>query len=245
MRKLSIDILVQDAGLSGYQPLQAMNQSFTLNMDFSVPVCHRPGDQDWVKSPADGVSRIHLEREAEESGHTTSFVRFEPGSCFPQHRHPQGEELFVLSGVFSDENGDYPAGTYIRNPPGSLHKPYTNEGCTLFVKLDQFQPDDDRQVVMRPDDRQWRPGIGNLKVLALHSHHTESTALVYWPENETFQPHTHWGGEEIVVLQGRFMDEYGAYPQGSWIRSPHLSNHYPRVEEATLILVKVGHLPVE
>jgi len=37
--------------------------------------------------------------------------------------------------------------------------------------------------------------------------------------------------------------EYGQYPEGSWIRSPHLSEHFPRVEEETLILVKVGHLP--
>ena len=225
--------------------MQDLNKQFVRNIDFSVPVCHRPGELDWVKSPADGVSRIHLEREAEESGHTTSFVRFEPGSYFPQHTHPQGEELFVMSGVFSDENGDYPAGSYIRNPPGSLHKPFTREGCTLFVKLDQFQPGDDTQVVIRPDDREWRPGIGNLKVAPLHSHNTESTALVYWPENEIFQPHTHWGGEEIVVLEGRFLDEHGVYPHGSWIRSPHMSKHYPRVEEETLILVKVGHLPID
>ncbi|MCF6264135.1 MAG: cupin domain-containing protein [Xanthomonadales bacterium] len=67
-------------------------------------------------SPADGVSHVHLERSAEESGHVTSFVKFEPGSYFPAHSHPNGEEIFVLEGVFSDENGDYPAGTYIRNP---------------------------------------------------------------------------------------------------------------------------------
>lgn len=214
-------------------------------MDFSVPVCHRPDDRGWVTSPADGVSRIHLEREAGESGHTTSFVRFEPGSRFPRHSHIQGEELYIMSGVFTDEHGDYPAGSYIRNPPGSCHQPHTREGCTLFVKLEQFQRDDNRRVVVRPEDHQWHPGIGNLRVLALHSHNTESTALVYWPKDEVFQPHTHWGGEEIVVLDGRFIDEYGEYPKGSWIRSPHMSTHFPRVEEETLILVKVGHLPVD
>ena len=214
-------------------------------MNFSVPVCHRPNDGDWVKSPADGVSRIHLEREAEECGHATSFVRFEPGSYFPRHTHPQGEELYIMSGVFSDENGDYPAGSYVRNPPGSSHEPFTREGCTLFVKLDQFQHDDSRQVVVRPEDRVWRHGIGNLRVVSLHTHNNESTALVYWPENEIFQPHTHWGGEEIVVLEGRFIDDHGEYPRGSWIRSPHMSKHFPRVEEETLILVKIGHLPAE
>jgi anti-sigma factor ChrR (cupin superfamily) len=113
----------------------------------------------------------------------------------------------------------------------------------LFVKLDQFQQGDDETVVILPQQHQWRQGIGNLHVLSLHSYLGENTALVHWPENEVFQPHTHWGGEEIVVIKGRFIDEYGEYPAGSWIRSPHLSKHFPRVEEETLILVKVGHLP--
>jgi anti-sigma factor ChrR (cupin superfamily) len=211
-------------------------------MSFSEPACYKPGDGSWIKSPADGVSRIHLEREALESGHTTSFVKFEPNSFFPQHQHPLGEEIYVLDGVFSDENGDYPAGSYLRNPPGSQHKPFTKEGCTLFVKLDQFHRDDSRHVVLRPDQQHWSQGLGNLKVTSLHQHNTESTALVWWPENEVFQPHTHWGGEEIIVISGRFIDEYGEYPEGSWVRSPHMSKHFPRVEEETLILVKVGHL---
>ena len=219
-----------------------MNDTCLLNMDFTQTACLLAKDRQWIKSPADGVSRIPLEREAAESGHTTSFVKFEPESFFPEHSHPQGEEIYVLDGVFSDENGDYPAGTYIRNPPGSRHKPFTKPGCTLFVKLDQFQKDDNKHVVIRPEDHQWQAGIGNLKVLSLHNHNTESTALVHWPENEVFQPHTHWGGEEIVVIRGKFIDEYGEYPAGSWIRSPHMSKHCPRVEEETLILVKVGHL---
>ena len=217
---------------------------YLLNMDFEQPVCVPGGDSDcWVTSPADGVSRIHLERVAKESGHTTSFVRFEAGSSFPQHSHPQGEEIYVLDGVFSDEAGDYPAGSYIRNPPGSRHAPFTHQGCTLFVKLDQFQQGDNEKVVILPEQQRWRQGIGNLRVLSLHSYLAESTALVHWPKNEVFQPHSHWGGEEIVVIKGCFIDEYGEYPAGSWIRSPHLSKHFPRVEEETLILVKVGHLP--
>ena len=219
-----------------------MTDNIRLNMDFSKVACIRPHLQPWQKSPADGVSRRPLERETAESGHTSSFVKFEPGSYLPPHQHPQGEEIYVLEGTFSDENGDYPAGTYIRNPPGSTHKPFTRDGCTLFVKLDQFQSDDAQHVVIRPEQQHWRPGIGNLKVISLHTHHTESTALVWWPENEVFQPHTHWGGEEVVVIKGRFIDEHGEYPAGSWVRSPHLSKHFPRVEEETLILVKVGHL---
>jgi anti-sigma factor ChrR (cupin superfamily) len=211
-------------------------------MDFSKVVCLRPENQEWVTSPADGVSRVHLERVAEESGHVTSFVKFEPSSYFPPHTHPHGEEVLVLDGVFSDENGDYPAGTYIRNPPGSFHKPFTKDGCKLFVKLEQFKSDDTEQVVIRPDDQQWRQGIGNLTVLSLHMHGTVSTALVAWPKGEVFQPHHHMGGEEVVVISGKFIDEFGEYPAGTWLRSPHMSEHFPRVEEETLIYVKVGHL---
>lgn len=219
-----------------------MHNPYLLNMDFTKVACLLAQDRQWIKSRADGVSRIPLEREAAESGHTTSFVKFEPGSYFPQHRHPQGEEIYVLEGVFSDENGDYPVGTYLRNPPGSAHKPFTKEGCVLFVKLDQFEEDDNQHVVVRPEDQHWQQGIGNLKVLPLHQHKTESTALVHWPANEKFQPHTHWGGEEIVVLSGKFIDEHGEYPAGSWIRSPHMSQHYPGVKNETIIFVKVGHL---
>ena len=220
-----------------------MNDSAPLNMDFSKTALSHPEEQVWLGSPADGVSRIPLEREAAESGHTTSFVKFEPGSFFPPHQHPLGEEIYVLDGTFSDENGDYPAGSYIRNPHGSQHRPFTEDGCTLFVKLDQFQTGDNKHVVTRPEDQQRRQGIGNLKVVSLHAFNTESTALVWWPENEVFQPHTHWGGEEVVVIKGTFSDEFGEYPTGSWVRSPHLSQHFPRVAEETLILVKVGHLP--
>lgn len=216
-----------------------------LNMDFSKTVRVLTSQQYWIESPADGVFRMPLEKEAEESGHTTSLVRFAPGSTFPPHTHTLGEEIFVLDGVFSDENGDYPAGTYFRNPPGTSHSPFTRTGCTLFVKLDQFAPGDTLTVVIREDERYWQQGHGNLRVFSLHQFETQHTALVYWPAHERFIPHQHWGGEEILVISGEFCDEHGRYEAGSWIRSRHLSQHTPFVEQETLILVKTGHLSAE
>ena len=78
----------------------------------------------------------------------------------------------------------------------------------------------------------------------LHSFEGENTALVQWPANEVFLPHRHFGGEEIFVLSGTFCDEYGDYPQYTWLRSPHMSQHHPFVKEPTIIWVKTGHLPV-
>jgi anti-sigma factor ChrR (cupin superfamily) len=213
-----------------------------LNMDRREKLIIKTQELPWVDSPNPQVKRIPLEREKEESGEVTSIVRYEAGSQFKAHSHPLGEEIFVLEGEFADENGRYPTGTYIRNPPGSSHAPFSEKGCVIFVKLNQFNPNDKERVVIETGQVQWRPGIGGLEVMPLHEHQGQSTALVKWPAGERFQPHSHYGGEEIFVINGTFKDEYGEYPKGSWIRSPHLSKHFPFVDEETLILVKVGHL---
>ncbi|HEY9018862.1 cupin domain-containing protein [Thiomicrospira sp.] len=214
----------------------------SLNLDLTQKVIIDTNQMAWQGSRADGVVRKPLEREQAESGRTSSLVEFMPGAAFPEHSHPQGEEIFVLDGVFSDQYGDYPAGTYIRNPPGSKHIPHSDPGCLLFVKLDQFAPGDNQRLVIDTKSQPWSPGIGGLKVMSLHHFSTEHTALVFWPAGEHFQPHRHYGGEEIWVIDGEFIDEHGRYPKGSWLRSPHLSSHNPYVEVDTLILVKTGHL---
>ena len=215
-----------------------------LNMNFAERVVIDTQSMPWIASPAQGVWRKPLEREEAESGHTTSIVRYEAGSQFKTHPHPMGEEIFVLEGVFSDENGDYPAGTYLRNPPGSNHAPFSDKGCVILVKLNQFDARDGATVRVNTNAQQWLAGIGGLEVMPLHDFEHEHVALVKWPAGERFQPHKHFGGEEILVLSGKFSDEHGQYPQGCWIRSPHMSEHFPYVEQETVILVKTGHLPL-
>jgi len=202
------------------------------------------GKQDWVASPAAGVWRKHLEREAKESGETSSVVRFEPGAGFEMHTHTNGEEVLVLSGVFEDGNGRYPAGTYLRNPAGSRHAPVCPEGCVIFVKLDQFQTSDSDTVRLDTGKADWLPGlVQGLSVMPLHSFGIEHTSLVKWDPGTVFNPHTHPGGEEIFVIDGVFQDEYGRYPKGTWLRNPPGSAHHPYSEEGCVILVKVGHMP--
>ena len=215
-----------------------------LNMNFLERLVIETADMPWQPSPAQGVWRKPLEREDKESGHTTSIVKYDVGSAFKSHPHPMGEEIFVLEGVFSDEFGDYPAGTYIRNPPNSVHAPFSKEGCVIFVKLNQFDEQDTETIRVHTLENKWQQGQGNLQVMPLHSFVHEHTALVKWPAGEQFVPHKHFGGEEILVLSGEFIDEQGRYPEGTWLRSPHMSEHHPFVEQETIILVKVGHLPV-
>jgi len=214
-----------------------------INIDFTQKVVIDTQQQAWINSPMAGVLRKPLAR-SEDEVHITSIVEYAPQSYFSEHPHPQGEEIFVLEGVFSDQDGDYTAGTYLRNPPNSRHKPFSEQGCLIFVKLNQFDDTDLQSVRINTQKAPWLQGIGNLQVMPLHDFEGQHTALVKWPAGEHFKPHKHFGGEEILVISGTFQDEFGLYPTHTWIRSPHMSEHNPFVEEETIILVKTGHLPI-
>lgn len=215
-----------------------------IHDDFEKRIVLHADQMPWQPSPAPGVERKLLDRMGDEVARASSIVRYGPKSTFTQHTHDGGEEILVLEGCFSDEGGDYMAGTYLRNPPGSQHAPFSNEGCTLFVKLRQFAQTDSQALRINTKTKDWYPGlVPGLSVMPLHEHDGVSTALVRWAPNTVFNPHVHPGGEEIYVLDGVFQDEFGAYPKGSWIRSPRYSKHAPFTkQEGALIYVKVGHL---
>lgn len=214
-----------------------------VNADFNARVAIDTRNAPWIASPQAGVERKLLDRVGDEVARATSIVRYAPGSAFAPHTHELGEEFLVLAGTFEDDQGAYPAGSYVRNPPGSQHRPFSTAGCEIFVKLRQFQAGDDARVVIDTAQATFRPGlVPGLSVLPLHEYGSEHVALVRWAPGTRFQAHTHWGGEEILVLEGTFSDEYGDYPAGSWLRSPHLSRHQPFSDPGCLIYVKVGHL---
>lgn len=214
-----------------------------LNADLSQRCVVDGNALAWQTSPSPLVHRRLLERDGGEIARATSIVRYDAGATFALHEHGLGEEILVLDGTLGDEFGDYGPGTYLKNPPGSSHAPFSVGGCTLFVKLRHLPPDDTKRVVVHTRQSPWFQGmVGGLKVLPLYESGTSHTAMVRWAPQTYFNPHRHYGGEEIYVVEGVFSDEYGSYPQGSWIRSPHLSQHKPFSVEGCLILVKTGHL---
>lgn len=218
----------------------------SLNMNFTQRVVINSEGLDWDPSRMAGVERRKLEREAPESGRATTLVRYAPNSHFSSHTHTGGEEFLVLEGVFSDETGDFGPGSYVRNPIGSIHKPHSDDGCVIFVKLDQFDPGDTEFVRRKMTDVPWQPGlIDGLSVMPLHEFGTERVALVKWAPGTRFNSHTHFGGEEILVLDGVFEDEHGRYPKGTWIRNQHKSVHTPFSTKGCTIWVKTGHLPMD
>ena len=216
-----------------------------INADFDARVVVRPDDYQWVPSPMAGVERMMLDRVGDEVARATSLVRYAPNSRFSAHVHTGGEEFLVLDGVFADEHAEYPQGSYVRNPIGTAHTPRIGPaGATIFVKLQQFVDDDTEQKVIDTLTADWLPGTADgLTVMPLHEFEAEHVALVKWAPNTQFKAHRHWSGEEILVLEGTLYDEHGAYPAGSWLRSPHLSEHTPYTQDdGALIYVKTGHL---
>lgn len=214
-----------------------------INANRSIRTVVETQNMEWESSEADGVLRKRLERLHGNPELVTTVVQFKMGSSFPPHQHVYGEELFVLDGTFSDSHGHYPAGYYLRNPPGSSHAPFSQKGCKIFVKLQQFKADDSQKINIQTNEQQWLPGlVDGLQVMPLHEFHGEHSALVKWEPNTTFQPHMHVGGEEIFVLDGTFEDEFGAYPKGTWLRNPPNSSHTPFTKQGCTIFVKTGHL---
>lgn len=187
----------------------------------------------WESTEQAGVFKKLL---SSKDRHETALIKLTENAVLSSSSNSNSVELLVLEGTYINEFGEFPQGSYLRLPSEVESLVTTTAGCTIFRKTNYF--DDDQSVIINTHSSPWLPGQGNLQVLPLH----DQTALVKWPKNERFIPHKHWGGEEILVLKGIFMDEHGKYPQGCWIRSPHLSHHYPYVEEETIIFVKTGHL---
>lgn len=213
-----------------------------INTDYNERVVVNHHNLPWTESPETGVERRILERLGGEIARATSIVRYQAKSKFESHSHEFGEEILVLAGVFSDKSGDYPAGTYIMNPPGSMHAPFSESGCTLFVKLRHLGTDQVTREIVDTNTAPWYQGmVPGLTVLPLMRQGSGST-LVKWAPQTFFNPHRHFGGEEIFVVDGVFEDEHGRYPAGSWIRSPHMSMHKPFSIEGCTIFVKTGHL---
>jgi anti-sigma factor ChrR (cupin superfamily) len=215
-----------------------------LNADFAERVVLRPEDRRWVASPASGVERMMLDRIGDEVARATTIVRFAPNSAFDAHTHGGGEEYLVLEGVFSDESGDYPAGTYVRNPIGTSHRPHIGpEGATILVKLHQFDRTDTAQKVIDTRGGSFTPGdIPAIDVLPLHDVPGETVTLERWHAGATAPGRTYPGGQELFVIEGEFSDEHGTYPAGTWLRNPPGFSHSARTGTGALLYVKTGHL---
>ena len=190
-----------------------------INADFSRPVILAPHQYQWVPSPQGGVERIMLDRIGAEKARATSIVRYAPASVFPRHLHPRGEEILVLDGTFSEGGVDYPAGWYLRYPPGSSHQPSSGEGAVIFVKLRQMRSHEQRHVrIDTRDPANWRVEQGR-EVCPLFADGAEQVSLQRLAPHEALLADAD-GGLELLVLEGDVIAQRQSCARRSWMRLP-------------------------
>ncbi len=192
-----------------------------LNADFTKRVVVHPDEVEWLSSPMPGVDRRMLDRIGGEVARATTIVRYAPQSKFSSHVHTGGEEFIVLDGVFQDEHGDFPVGSYIRNPPTSSHTPGSESGCTIFVKLWQFDPEDRTQIMINmnktePVPAAQRPGVS---VVPLYRDDLETVRMETWGPDAVVEMDLPEGAE-FLVLEGSFVEGADRLRSHSWLRVP-------------------------
>jgi anti-sigma factor ChrR (cupin superfamily) len=192
-----------------------------LNADFTQRAVVHAATLPWQASPIPGVERRMLDRIGDEVARATTIVRYAPNSQFSLHTHGGGEEFLVLAGVFQDEHGDYPVGTYVRNPPTSRHTPGSASGCVILVKLWQFDPDDRTHITIDTNQQTFtahpdRPGVQQLE---LFRDDREEVRLERWAANINVELSAPYG-LEVFVVQGSFMESGELFQQYSWLRLP-------------------------
>lgn len=218
-----------------------------LNGDLHTRTAVNSASLDWVASPGGEVLRKRLHRVGPpESGQVTSIVRYQPGAKFPAHAHPEGEEILVLDGVFSDEHGDWHAGTYLLNPEGFEHAPFSEDGCLLFVKLRQFPGSDRKHIVENTLESDWRanvrPGV-HWKKLYAQEPYSDHMRLERWTVPNDVGQLNYPQGAELFVLEGEFHDDDGRYGKHSWLRLPPGSSLSPQGRESCELYIKEAGFP--
>ena len=221
-----------------------MDTATRINADFAQAVVQLPEQAVWVNSPLPGVTRRMLDRVGGEVARATSLVRYAPHSRFDPHVHGGGEEILVLEGVFGDEFGLYPAGSYLRNPRGTRHAPYSEPGCLLLVKLHQFAVDDDIQFCLDTNHGHWKAGDAlGIEQLDLHQHGRERVTLERWRPGGLISRAAPAGGEELFVMEGQLEEGALRYPAGTWLRRPASASGQLSSASGCRLYRKIGHLP--
>lgn len=213
-----------------------------VNADFKERTLVRFDQNEWVPSPVPGVERKMLDRIGEEVARATTIVRFAPGSAFSPHTHDGGEEYLVIDGTFQDEDGDFPVGSYVRNPPTSSHRPAAQDGATILVKLHQFDLADRQLVQIDSNTAEWSAGTDGIETLRLHEDDREEVAMERWAPGTTREIDAS-GGLEIFVIGGSFEETGDTLGRWDWLRLPVGSTFRATAGDAGAhVWIKTGHL---
>ena len=215
-----------------------------INSDLTQPANVFFDESTWLPSQLKGVSRKMLERDGAEFAATpTTLVTYDADSYFTNHVHTGGEEFLVLEGVFADEHGDYPVGTYKRNSVGTEHAPIVKDGCIIIVKLGQFQDGDDQDVEINTANQAFTQDENRAAVQyqTLHAFKQETVRLERWARNAHITL-DNTGGIELLVVNGEFSHQGDVYRKFDWLRLPvGTALDITTASDDCIVWIKTGH----
>ena len=214
-----------------------------IHADFSQPIIIKPEDYHWVKSPRGEVDRMMLDRIGDEKARATSLVKYAPESTFPEHQHPLGEEVLILSGIFTENaEDDYSTGWYLRNPHRSTHRVSSKAGCLIFVKLMQMTEHEiDPTRINTNDPANWKLTEDRM-ICPLFKSEYEQTYLEKLKPDQIFVEKSEQG-IEFLIIKGQLFSGTEIYPEGSWVRLPiNFAAKFQAGPSGATLYVKTGHL---
>ena len=215
-----------------------------INAEFDQRIVVHSADLEWIESPIKGVERRPLDRVGQEVARATTIVRYAPGSKFTPHVHTGGEEFIVIDGVFQDEHGDFPVGSYIRNPPESSHTPGSEPGCIIFVKLWQYDMKDRTHIRLRTDHMHAIPhrDMPGIAVTPLYKDDTEEVSMLEFEADSKLTLDLPLGAE-VLVMEGELSEGEDVLIRHSWLRVPAGSElNALSGNKGARIWLKTGHL---
>jgi anti-sigma factor ChrR (cupin superfamily) len=80
--------------------------------------------------PGVEIFRLHGD---EQRGSAAVLLRYAPGARVPLHEHGGHEHVLVLAGSQRDDTGTFAAGTMVIHRPGTRHRVWSEEGCTVLI----------------------------------------------------------------------------------------------------------------
>lgn len=103
-----------------------------------VPVAIDTRTAAWGPGNGPGCEQMSLHQFGDER---VALVRLSPGSPWQTRGHAGGEEIFVMEGAFRDEHGEYPAGSWLRDPRGARRNAAAGAaGALLYRKTGHLPP---------------------------------------------------------------------------------------------------------
>ena len=93
-------------------------------------------EREWIPTENEGIEYALL--RPHESGGATIFLRFAAGTHGATHRHPGGEEAFVVSGEITIGGRHMSAGDYLYTRSGASHDAVAHRETILLLNLPQL-----------------------------------------------------------------------------------------------------------